>query len=89
MHRCIFIIAMTAAALLLTACKAEQSVTLGTAFHQQRINQQVNPGYAKQTPVTGLDGKLAEQAGKQYQAPTSKEKGSTLSLELGSVTPKN
>lgn len=39
---------------------------MGEAFRQQLYAQQVEPGYAAPTPVTGLDGKSAENVFNDY-----------------------
>jgi len=51
-----------AALVLVSGCSHEPLGVkpMGEAFRQQLYAQQVEPGYAAPTPVTGLNGKAAE-----------------------------
>ncbi|NJB67257.1 hypothetical protein GGQ74_000897 [Desulfobaculum xiamenense] len=58
----------------------------GVAYRQQLMGQQVTPGYAPATPVTGLDGRQAERTVNGYRTPKSAASGQKVTLSLGTVS---
>lgn len=60
---------LTSILVLITSSCSHQTLgvePMGDAFRQQLYAQQVNPGYAAPTPVTGLDGKTADKIFQGY-----------------------
>lgn len=58
---------ITLAFIIIGGCSTPMGVPpMGDAYRQQLHAQQVEPGYASPTPVTGLDGKSAAKVHADY-----------------------